>query len=60
MTNSGGSSAGSGVVASAHKLPPGVEKRLRELWTKLHGFNVSGDWLAQDEVLSKVYTGLQW
>ena len=32
VTNSGGSSTGS-VAATVHKPPPGVEKRLRELWT---------------------------
>ena len=36
VTASGGSSSGGAGAATPNKLPPGVEKRLRELWTKLH------------------------
>ena len=54
-----GAGGGSHNSAAAPKKPPtGVETRLRKVWLDLHRFNLNGNWLVQDELITKIYEGL--
>ena len=53
--------AGGGLHKSAaapKKRPTGVETRLRKVWLDLHRFNLNGNWLVQDELITKICEGL--
>ena len=39
-------------------MPDGSEKMLRAEWKKIHGFNLNGSWLTSEDVMAKIYKGL--
>jgi hypothetical protein len=60
LLSNGSASASSGAPSASpgSKMPDGSEKMLRGKWKELHGINLSGGWLAHEDVMAKVYKGL--
>ena len=44
--------------SAVSKMPEGAEARLRDAWKALHRINMSGAWLTNEEVMTKLYKGL--
>ena len=55
-----GSSSSSSTPAArpANKMPEGVEVMLRAKFRALHGFPLMGDWMVNEDTLTKIYVGL--
>ena len=49
------SGASASESSSKKKMPEGMEAHLRAEWKKVHGFNMLGPWLCNDEVMSSIY-----
>ena len=53
-----GAAGASSSASSSTKMPDGAEVSLRTAWKALHNFNISGGWLVNEDLMTRLYRGL--
>ena len=57
--DSGSSGTGTAASKSRSKMPEGSETYLRKTWKDKHAFNMLGNWLVNEDLMAKIYEGVQ-